>query len=213
MSLSLPRRLMPLLISLVLILGLAGPVRADAGRFLSSASSAELQAEINSLQSTSDRSLSGDAQQRLDDLNRLAGAIARSDDRAQLTNASSHTVGVFLRFKKDRSGSPVALSLLGPGQQSDDDDELLGVYVPSQVGVQWEAGGSPASDAPRVARVLEGQVLRLSDGAGENGADLYSLNLPVFALLDAKGAQAITSDLPALSQADLDKLPATAPTD
>lgn len=212
MTLTLPRRLLPLLISLMLLLGLAEPGHADAGRFLTSPSTTELQAEISSL-STAAASLSPERRQRLEDLNRLATAIAASDDRAQLENASSHSIGVFLRYKKDRSGSPVALSLLGPGQQSDDDFALLGVYVPAEVALHWGAGGAPASPGPRVARVLEGEVLRITDATTETGAAAYSLNLPVFALLEADSAQAITSSLPTFSQADLDAQPPTAPAD
>jgi hypothetical protein len=85
--------------------------------------------------------------------------------------------------------------------------------VPANVSLQWQPGGSPASKVPRLARVLEGQVLRLTDGSPETGADAYGLNLPIFALLDAASSQAITTALPAISQAELDKQPATAPTD
>ncbi len=47
----------------------------------------------------------------------------------------------------------------------------------------------------------------------ETGADAYGLNLPIFALLDAVSSQAIPTALPAISQAELDKQPTTAPTD
>jgi hypothetical protein len=143
----------------------------------------------------------------------LASAIARSDDRAQLHNDSRHNVGVFLRNKKDPSRTPAPFTVLGPGQETDDDYELVGFYVPAAVSLRWEPGGAPAAARPRVARLLEGQPLRLTDPAADPAATTYSLDLPVFALLPADSAAALVAELPAFSQAELDAQPVTAPTD
>ncbi|MFM7265607.1 MAG: hypothetical protein ACKOZW_08495 [Cyanobium sp.] len=203
-------------------------MRADAGRFLTSAANADLQAEIDSLSTTGSRNPSAAQQARLEDLKQLAAAIARSDDRAQLRNDSTHNIGLFLRYKKDPPGAKAALQILGPSQEIDDDFELVGLYVPAGVTLAWDQdrqppGGAAAAPGPRVARVLEGQRLHLADvpAAPEtpdaktlpDAAVGYSLNLPIFALLEPGAAAALVADIPNLSQVELDGQRPNAPTD
>jgi hypothetical protein len=206
-----------LLLSACLSFSHASPVGADAGRFLTSPSAAELQAEIESLSAASAKNPTPEQRARLEDLNLLALAIGRSDDRAQLRNDSAHNIGLYLRYKKDPPSTPASLSVLGPAQESDDDFELVGLYIPAAVTVQWQQGGQAAADGPRVARVLEGQRLLLGDGVVDSASPTsgvgYSLNLPIFAFLDPKEATTIVAEVPSLSQADLDGQPANAPTD
>jgi hypothetical protein len=245
----------------------AAPAHADAGRYLSSDSYAEVIAELRTLQSSpgeAPRTLNAQQQQRLADLTALRTAIAASDDRAQIRNASHHSVGVFARYKKEPASTPASFYVLGPGHETDDDFELVGLYVPAGVRLEWgDGGGSAASTAtPRVARVLEGQKVRLTDGVtpaaavsapaapasappaarttyGTSGSSTknlpsaasplsssaapraaqastapeavtYALNLPVFSLDTRSEAVA---PLLALSQAELDSHPETAPLD
>jgi hypothetical protein len=145
-------------------------------------------------------------------------APARADGRAQLRNDSSHNVGVFLHFKKDPPDSPAPVAVLAPGHETDDDFDLVGLYLPADVALNWDAGGSPASAAPRLALVLDGQQLRLSDPITDPAEPAvaepaYRLNLPLADLLDDKAASSLTAELPTLSQADLDAQPESAPTD
>lgn len=222
------RSLACLLLTAALASILAAPVHADAGRFLAAPSTTELQAEIDSLTAAGTGQPSPAQKARLEDLNQLASAIRRSDDRAQLRNASSHNIGLFLRYKKDPPESAASLQILGPAQESDDDFELLGIYVPAGVTLQWGQEAQPPSGAgpaagPRVARVLAGQQLRLADapvtpespgvGSSQEASVGYSLNLPIFALLEPEAAASITAEVPNLSQAELDAQPANAPTD
>lgn len=151
------------------VLAPALPARADSGRYLRSSSYAELASEIASLRPSAGSTttpLTADQQRRLEDLTALQKAIASSDDRAQIRNRSSHSVGIFARYKKEPIGTPASFYVLGPGHETDDDYELVGLYVPSGVSLRWGVeGGAPAtSTGPRVARVLEGQRLRLKDG-------------------------------------------------
>jgi hypothetical protein len=87
-------------------------------------------------------------------------APARADGRAQLRNDSSHNVGVFLHFKKDPPERPAPFAVLAPGHETDDDFDLVGLYLPADVALSWPAGDEPATAAPRLARVPDGQQLR-----------------------------------------------------
>lgn len=145
-------------------------------------------------------------------------APARAAGRAQLRNDSTHNVGVYLRFKKDPPTSPAPFSVLAPGEETDDDFDLVGLYVPAEVSLRWDAGGAPAAADPRVASVVAGQQVRLSDPAPDPAdpaaqAAAYDLDLPLLDLLAGKAAAELTAELPAFSQAELDAQPATAPTD
>jgi hypothetical protein len=236
----------------------AAPARADAGRYLYTPSYAELIAELATLQPApgeAPRTLSAEQQLRLADLTALRTAIAASDDRAQIRNASHHRVGVFARYKKEPPTTPATFYVLGPGHETDDDFELVGLYVPAGVKLEWGAGGGAAASTAgaRIARVLEGQPVRLTDGVaaapaasaaaasapaaptarstygtyGSNTKPLpvagaptattaapeavtYALNLPLFSL--GSSSEAVAT-LPDLSQAELDRLPETAPLD
>ncbi len=201
-------------------LAAAAPARASSvGRYVSSDSYQELAA---ALKTTTD-------QQRLADLQALEQAVASSSDRAQLSNTSSHSLGVFARYKKLPATQPASFYVLGPGHRTDDDFELVGLYVPAAVSLDWGRGGVKATSSPRVARILEGQQLTISDpvldasqpdGAAAPAAQgpnapvaeavSYALSLPVFAVT-AK----VTGgpDLPALTQDQLDLEPETAPVD
>ncbi|MCS5693746.1 hypothetical protein NZK33_17445 [Cyanobium sp. FGCU-6] len=203
----------------VLLLPLA-PARADAGRWLDSPSYAELSGAIASLRPTAGapgKSLSPDQQKRYDDLLALQAAIARSDDRSQVDNRSSHSIGVYTRYKKAPANSPAEFVVLAPGHETDDDFDLIGLYLPAGVALEWgEDHGVGAAGAPRVARVLEGQRLRVSDpapvepAAEATPAPAYRLDLPSFAVV---GSSDQVAELPALSQDELDAHPETAPVD
>lgn len=190
---------------LLLVTGfcMTGPALADAGAFLNSPSYADLEAAIASTKDS----------QRLAELEELKGAVAASDDRAQLSNASSHNVGVFARYKKDPADSAATFYVLGPGHQTDDDYEVVALLVPPQVGLNWgEATAVAAVSSPRLARILEGEQLELSDPANAqpDGPTAYHLTLPTFTVTSSL---ATVAEVPALSQAELDLAPETAPLD
>lgn len=190
------------LVALIGFLPLA-PAHADPGAYLSSTSYADLQ---TALQQTRDP-------QRQAELEELSQAVAASDDRAQLSNTSSHSVGVFARYKKDPADAPASFYVLAPGHETDDDYELIALLVPPQVSVGWGEQGSVAATAtPRVLRILEGEQLDLSDpaSAGGDGAVTYQLNLPAFSV---DNTLAGLTDIPGLSQSELDQQPETAPLD
>lgn len=217
-------RLPALGLALAVLLGFlllpVAPARADAGRWLGSPSYGELSSEIVTLRpkaGAQGQSLTADQQKRYDDLLVLQSAIARSDDRAQVDNRSQHSVGVFARYKKAPADSRAEFFVLGPGHETDDDFELVGLYLPAGVALEWGDGhGVAAAPAPRLARLLEGQRLRVSDPAPVDPADetsagpAYRLDLPSFAVVSRSEQVA---DLPALSQDDLDAHPETAPVD
>jgi hypothetical protein len=144
--------------------------RADAGRFLSGADYAELKSELASLQPLNGevkKNLSTVQQQRLADLQVLERSIARSDDRAQLTNKTTHNLGLFARYKKAPIDSPPEFYVLAPGHQSDDDYDFVALLVPQGVSLAWAETGAEAASSrgPRLIRVLEGQALSVRDGS------------------------------------------------
>ena len=150
--------------------------------------------------------------QRLADLQQLQQALEGSDDRAQITNASTHNLGVFARYKKDAPEALAEFYVLAPGHQTDDDYDILAVLIPGQVGLRWsDSGSTQAASAPRLLQILDGEQLSISDPAEGADADLvYQLSLPAFQV--ESRADAIAS-LPQLSQAELDQSPESAPLD
>lgn len=201
-----------LLLSLLTWLLPSAPAFADAGQYLSSESYGEVAAELKSLQplpGSSSRPLSPDQQQRLADLQLLEQTIANSDDRAQISNESSHSVGIFARYKKELPSQAANFYVLAPGNSTDDDYNVVGLYVPANVNLSWgENGKAAAAQAPRVARVLDGEVLSVTDNPEQ--ADTYSLSLPAFSVAaQVKGL----ASLPNLDQSKLDLERETAPVD
>lgn len=205
-----------------------GPVWADAGRWLSSDSTAELRQELQALQGPDGGpapALSASQQQRLADLTVLEQAIAASDDRSQVRNASSHNLAVLTLSKKALPGTAASLGVLAPGHETDDDFSVVALVVPPAVSLQWgEAGQAAAQPSGRLLRLPEGAVLNVSDPApqaaattgdaaqagGEATPVVYALNLPPFAL---ERSLADGNTAPSWSQADLDAEPESAPLD
>lgn len=205
-----------------------GFARADAGRWLDSPSTLELSQELSALQGPEGGpapSLSASQQQRLADLTVLEQAIAASDERSQVRNASSHNLAVLTLSKKALPDTPASLGVLAPGHETDDDFSVVALVVPPDVSLQWgEAGTAAAATSGRLLRLPEGAVLRVSEPApatapatgdaaqqaGESGPVVYQLSLPPFAL---QPSLADGSEAPALSQAELDAQPESAPVD
>jgi len=201
---------------------------ADAGRWLGSPSYTELSQELEALQGPDGGPaprLSPSQEQRLADLSVLEQAIAASDDRSQIANASSHNLGVLTLSKKALPGTAATFGVLAPGHETDDDFGVLALVVPPHVSLQWgEAGQAAAQASGRLLRLPEGAVLRVSDPApdaaeatgdtaqasDEPGPVSYALSLPPFAL---QASLADGSEAPGLSQAELDTQPESAPVD
>lgn len=214
-----------LLLCLTVAPGLAW---ADAGRWLGSPSYAELSQELQALQGPAGGPaprLSPSQKQRLADLTVLERAIAASDERSQVRNASGHNLAVLTLSKKALPGTAASLGVLAPGHETDDDFSVVALVVPPEVSLQWgEAGKAAAQASGLLLRLPEGAVLRVSDPApeaaeasgngspasGEPGPVAYALNLPPFAL---QPSLADGSEAPALSQAELDAQPESAPVD
>lgn len=224
------RRIGALAALLALCLSVApGLARADAGRWLASPSYAELSQELSALQGPEGGpapSLSASQQQRLADLSVLEQAIAASDERSQVRNASSHNLALFTLSKKALPGTAASLGVLAPGHETDDDFSVVALVVPASVSLQWgEAGTAEAEASGRLLRLPEGAVLRVSDPAAEPaeaagtnagqaseepGPVAYQLSLPPFTL---QRTLPDGSEAPALSQAELDAQPESAPVD
>jgi hypothetical protein len=184
-------------------LGFGSPVLADAGAFLNSQSYGDLEAAIASTKDP----------QRLAELQQLQEAVAASGDRAQITNGTSHNLGVFARYKKEPIGNPASFYVLAPGHQTDDDYELVALLVPPEVSLTWgEAEQLDGAPTARLARILEGEQLDITDPAAavpEAGSG-YRLSLPAFTVYSTLD---LVAEVPSLSQLDLDQAIETAPLD
>ena len=168
----------------------------------------QLTQEISSLQSKG-QSLSASQSQRLDDLQRLEVAIANSNDRATVSNGSTHNLGLFARYKKEPADQQASFYVLAPGHESDDDYEVVALYVPAEVALAWDGAAAPAAaPSPRLVRVLPGEQLAVTDPATD--ALAYQLNLPAFAV-DSQNPE--VAALPSFNQEQLDSELETAPVD
>lgn len=184
-------------------LWLGAPALADTVPVVDTPSFADLQTAIASTKDPT----------RLSELQQLADAVGTSDDRAQITNTTSHNLGVFARYKKDPANSPADFYVLAPNHQTDDDYELVALLVPPQVALTWgESGEVAAAAKPRLLRILDGEQLELSDPetATVEGAITYALSLPAFNVTNSLDGVA---EIPLLSQGELDLAPETAPLD
>jgi hypothetical protein len=220
------RSLSIVLLLLIIVFSGLQPVNADAGRFLAGSDYAELSAELAALQGAFAAVKTPPTvaqQQRLADLEALERQIARSDDRAQLRNRTSHNLGLYARSKKVPSDHPPSFYVLAPGHSSDDDCDLVALLIPAGVSLGWGEGGEAAaiSTGPRVVRVLEGQQLAVTEAApaaegpaaaaqAAAGSVTYQLSQPPFQLLTRWDSQ---PTLPELSQVALDQERETAPVD
>lgn len=145
---------------------------------------------------------------RLADLSRLDTAISDSSDRPTVDNATAHNLGVFVRAKRQAPDQPATFAVLGAGHQTDDDVETVALFIPANVPVSWPGRQPEAAATPaRVARLVAGEELLVSDGEGARG---YLLSLPAVSL-DAESTD--LAALPSFSQDDLDRQPETAPVD
>jgi hypothetical protein len=203
------RHLAPLALGLVALLTLLlplAPVHAATPPEASPAWEA-LRQELSGLQSQSGV-YSVQQARRLADLSRLESAIADPSERPTLENGTAHNLGVFVRGKRQAPDQPADFAVLAAGHQTDDDVETVALYIPANVPVSWPGRQPEAAATPaRVARLLPGEQLRVSDGEGGKG---YRLSLPAVAL-DTDSAD--LAALPALSQDGLDTQPETAPVD
>ena len=210
------RRVIALLIGLITLFGWwitpADPAFAESLITRETADYQQLSQEISALQAKS-MALNANQAQRLGDLQLLEAAIADSNDRATLTNGTSHNLGLFARSKKVASDQPASFYVLAPGHASDDDFEVVALYLPAQVSLDWEGSSSQvAATSPRLVRVLSGEELEVSepDGAFDRSDVAYRLNLPAFAVESQISALA---SVPSLTQQQLDEEPETAPVD
>jgi hypothetical protein len=205
--LALRRRLALVLATLVAVLLPLAPARAATIPADASPALQQLHQELESLQNQPGIYTSQQAR-RLADLSRLDTAIGAADGRPTVENATTHNLGVFVRGKRQAADQPARFAVLGADHETDDDAETIALFIPADEPLSWPGHPADSGTTPaRVARLLPGQELRVSEGEGGKG---YRLNLPAFRL---ETESPDLDNLPALSQADLDAQPETAPVD
>jgi hypothetical protein len=189
--------------------------QAESLKTVDTASYQALAKELSSLEAAPSP-LSPAQQQRLADLTALESAVASSNDRATISNDTSHSVGLFASYKKDKPGQAPSFYVLAPGHSTDDDYNVVALYLPAATPLEWgDSGSVTAISQPRLVKVLDGEELQLTDPASGDAANAsvkpgYRLNLPAF---EVNSKTDIVTSLPSLSQADLDGQPETAPLD
>lgn len=139
-------------------------------------------------------------------------AFADEGARATLSNASSHNLGLFARYKKMPLDQDPVFYVLAPGHTTDDDYDVLALYVPANVSVIWPGDGSPRLSRTAEALPLPaGKELEVSDALSDEPTPLaYSLSLPA----SPRGQSVLSSAvLPNFDQTALDSEAETAPLD
>lgn len=195
------------LVALIALLLPLAPAQAAATPAASSSALQQFQKELDSLQ-TQQGIYTVQQARRLADLSRLETAIGDSNDRATIENNTSQNLGVFVRSKRQNSEQPATFVVLGSGSETDDDFETVALFIPANVPVSWPGRQLETATTPaRVARLLPGEELRVSDPVEAPG---YQLNLPAFTL-ETEGAD--LGALPSFSQEELDAQNETAPVD
>lgn len=202
----LSRFLLGLAALIALFLPLA-PAHADTPASALSPLVQELRNELESLQ-TQQGIYTVSQARRLADLSRLDTALADSTDRPTIANNTTHSLGVFVRSKRQSDDKPATFVVLGAGHETDDDYASVALFIPANVPVSWpgrqpETGATPA----HIELLLPGQELEVSDPESSTG---YALNLPAYAL---QSESADLGTLPSFSQAELDGQPESAPID
>lgn len=145
---------------------------------------------------------------RLADLSRLETAITGSDDRPTVENNSTHSLGVFVRSKRQSADQPATFVVLGPGHETDDDFASIALFIPANVPISWPGHQPDTGSTPgRVVALLPGEALQVSDPDPSKG---YLFNLPAFAL---ESESSELGALPSFSQQELDAQPETASID
>lgn len=152
----------------------------------------------------------------------LPAAPVRADagDRAQIENASSHSLGLFARYKKDAPGVAARFYVLAPGHQTDDDYEPLALLVPPGVSLSSadRATTSGVTPKPRLAPITPNLPLTVQDSAPAEAADTQGADAPIGFVLDQPVPDLVSAlpgvdELPGFDQATLDQQPETAPLD
>ena len=209
------KRFKLVLVAIVLFANLffAQPSWADAGKFIKSQDYADVTQAIDRLVNAKDNpgdlNLSSEQLQlKLSALQLQKYILESAEERAQCTNNTGRTIGIYAKSKKAPASAPSTLYYLGAGETTDDDFDCDGIYLPSGANVTL----SPLAAAqeltePIAVRVVDGTRLAISSNP-QTGA--IELNVPP--------AQVVTTGennwaIPALTQADIDAQKPNAPQD
>ena len=200
-------RLALALVALVALLLPLAPARAAGLPPDTTPAWQQLRKELDSLQNQPGIYTTQQAK-RLADLSRLETAIDGPGNRPTIANNTAHNLGVFVRAKRQAAEQPATFAVLAAGHETDDDVETVALFVPANVPLSWPGRQAETASTPaRVARLLPGEELRVSEPVGAKG---YQLSLPAYALETESPDLAA---LPSLSQEELDAQPETAPVD
>ena len=199
------------LVALVLLVNLVfvQPSWADRGKFMKSPDYAEVTQAIDTLLQAKDAPdesgmTSEEIQQKLAGLQLQKYILETAEERAQCSNKTGKTLGVYLSSKK----SPSTLYYLGDDETTDDDYDCNGIYLPAGTNVTF----SPLVAAQELTEPL---ALKIVDGTQfiitsnpETGA--IEFNIPPAQTFKAGDTN---WSIPMLAQADIDGQKPNAPED
>lgn len=209
------QRLKPILVAIVLLVNLllAQPVWADAGKFIKSQDYTDVTQAIDELVKSKDNPDASDLsleqlQLKLSALQLQKYILESAEERAQCTNNTGKTLGVYAKSKKELAAAPSTLYYLGAGKTTDDDFDCDGIFLPS--GTSFTLSplvSAKALTEPIALKIVDGTHLVVSSNP-ETGT--IELNVPPAQVLKA-GENSWT--IPALTQADVDTQQPNAPQD
>jgi hypothetical protein len=193
------------LVALVFVvnLAIAQPSWADKD-FTKGADYAEVTQALNQLQQAKDAPdqagyTAEQYQQRLQELQFQKYVIETAEERAQCHNETGGTLAVYANKPKK---SPTQLYFLGAGEETDDDWDCDGIYLPA--GTQVVLGPSAVAQEltePTAVKFVDGTQSIARTNAATGGIELNVAPAKVFK------AGEVNWSIPTLSQADINAQP------
>jgi hypothetical protein len=194
-----------ILVALVFVVNLAIAQPSWAGKdFTKGADYAEVTQALNQLQQAKDAPDQAgytpeQYQQRLQELQFQKYVIETAEERAQCHNETGGTLAVYANKPKK---SPTQLYFLGAGQETDDDWDCDGIYLPA--GTQVVLGPSAVAQEltePTAVKFVDGTQSIARTNAATGGIELNVAPAKVFK------AGEVNWSIPTLSQADINAQP------
>jgi hypothetical protein len=143
-------------------------------------------------------------QQKISDLKLQKYVLETSEDWGVCRNETGKTLSIYARNPK--KGTPNTIFYLANGEETDDNWDCEGIYIPNDVKV---ASLNLPSGESSVVKILDGTNLTISSSPNTNE---LLLDIPS-ALLQTINASDTTWTIPNLTQADIDAQAPNAPID
>jgi hypothetical protein len=193
-------------------MAIAQPSLADRGKLMKSPDYTDVTKALDELLKPSDsaeqsETSAADRQQKLSDLQFQKYILETASNRAQCTNETGKTIGVYLKSKKAPASEPSTLYYLADGQMTDDDLDCDGVFLPTGAKVSlspFDTQGAELTE-PLAIKVVDGTQLTIKSNP-ETGA--VGFNVPFSQVFKAGEGN---WSIPTIAQADVEAQTPNAP--